>query len=302
MFTNRRRAALGFATAAAVASMLTLSAPAQSVTVPAWPTGGYVPTGTGCVATNVAPSGDGVVHVSVTDSGQPTVSDVWFNNGSTVTIGPAGTTYNVSMKVVERCTGVYFVAAIIVRGGAWWNVYPGPTTGNVFDGIWSTPQTAKPNYAGVYKVVTVNTARRYDSLVLRSNFTMVGTPVAGSASQLLIGPWSIKPLYLLRATTLTSTLSATKVAKGKTVKATAVLRHAVDGGYAADSGGKVIVQTKVGTGTWVTNATLTTNASGLAAYSFVLTATTQVRFVHPRTLSGNFTEAVTSAIKTVTRA
>jgi hypothetical protein len=302
MFTNRRRAALGFATAAAVASMLALSAPAQAVTVPAWPTGGHVPTGTGCVATNVAPNPDGVLHMMVTDTGQATISDVWFNSGSTVTVGPAGTTYSIRMKVVQQCTGVELVTAILVHGAAWVVISPTPLTTNVFDGLWGVPVVTKPSYAGLYKIPIANTGRRYDAIILRSDFTMVGGPLASSALQLVVGPWSTKSLYVLRATTMTNTLSATKVAKGKAVKATAVLKHAVDGGYAADVGGKAVVQTKVGSGKWVSKATLTANASGVVAYSFVLSATTQVRFLHPRTLSGSFTEAVTSAIRTVTKA
>jgi hypothetical protein len=201
------------------------------------------------------------------------------------------------------CTGVGEVVPVLVHAGTWVNLSPAPATTNVFDGIWSDPETASPDGAGLYKIAIVGIYRRYDTVLLRSDFTVVGTPADSSASgQLVVGPWATKSLYILRATTITNTLSAAKVKKGKTVKATAVLKRATNAGYVADNGGKVAVQTKVGAGKWVTNATLTANASGVVTYSFVLTATTQVRFVHPRTLSGNFTDTKTSVIKTVTKA
>jgi hypothetical protein len=303
MFKTRRRVALGISAATSAVSMIVLAVPAQALTVPIWPTAGHVPTGNGCVVVNaISAPGDGIIQMAVTDTGNPTVSDVWFNAGTTVKAVPAGTPYNINLKVVETCTGVGDIIPVLVHAGTWANISGSPATANVFDGIWSDPQTAKPDDAGLYKIPLVGVSRRYDSLVLRADFTVVGTPVAGTGDQLVVGPWATKSLYILRATTVTNALSAAKVKKGKTVKATAVLKRATNAGYVADNGGKLAVQTKVGSGKWVTNATLTANASGVVTYSFVLTATTQVRFVHPRTLSGNFTEAITSAIKTVTKA
>ena len=74
-------------------------------------------------------------------------------------------------------------------------------------------------------------------------------------------------------------------------------------GYVSAPGARVSVQTKVGKRKrkWVTNATLTANASGVVTYSFVLSATTSVRFVHATTRSGNFTNGATSVTKVVKR-
>jgi len=151
-------------------------------------------------------------------------------------------------------------------------------------------------------MIIAGAARRYDSFTLDGDFKVVGTPVdSATASIFSVGPWSATRFYALRATTLSNALSATKLKKGKTVKATAQLKMATNAGYVADAGARVVVQTKVGKGKWVTNATLTANASGVVTYAFVLSATTQVRFVHNRVLSGNFTNGAVSAIKTVTR-
>jgi hypothetical protein len=178
------------------------------------------------------------------------------------------------------------------------------TTADPFASWWSAPvATVGPDDGiGVWSIPFGLTLRRYDSVVLDKDFKVVGTPVATlSAQSVTVGPWAAKRFYVVRAMTLSNALSAAKVTKGKTVKATAVLKMATNAGYLADASDKVVVQTKVGTGTWTTRATLTTNASGVVSYSFVLTATTQVRFLHNRVLSGKYTNAVTSGIKTVTK-
>lgn len=124
--------------------------------------------------------------------------------------------------------------------------------------------------------------------------------VTKSLPTTIFGSFVTQKFYLLRATTLTNTLSATKVTKGKTVKATAVFKYATNVGYVGYESAKVKVQTKIGTGAWVTNATLTTSSAGIVSYSFVVSKATSVRFVAATVLSGKFTNAATSAIKTVT--
>jgi hypothetical protein len=307
MSTTRRRIALGITAAASVASMLALAVPAQAVTpvAPVWPTVGRVPTGCdpGVTFGIIGPSS---WHFGYTDSGQPVVNDVRVSANATnlTVVPPAGVILNYSVNVSEPCSGVVQVASYIARNktvvalAAYTN-----TTANAFSSWWSLSAGNKlPDDAvGVWTVPLAGVARRYDTFTLDQDFKVVGSPVAGSASRTITGAWATKPSYVVRAMTLSNTLSAAKVKKGKTVKATAVLKMATNSGYLADASDKVVVQTKVGAGKWVSHATLTTNASGVVSYSFVLTATTQVRFVHNKVLSGKFTNAVTSAIKTVTK-
>jgi len=300
MHKTQRRAALGITALATVASTIALAVPAQAVTPSIWPTSGHIPVGVGCLATSVVPDPDGVLQTTFTDSGNPTISDVNFSGGTVVKAVPAGTAYKLNVVASEPCSGIKTLTPVSVHNGTWANHSPAATTeAAAFSGVWAEANVAHPDDAGLYKFTIAGASRRYDSFVLRADFTVVGTPVTGTGFQLVVGPWATKSLYILRATTLTNALSAASATKGKTIKATAVIKRATNAGYVADASAKVAVQTKVGTGKWVTNATLTANASGVVTYSFVLSATTQVRFVHGRTLSGNFTEAVISPIKVV---
>lgn len=310
MIKTRRRVALGIAAAASAASMLLVASPAQAVPLPAWPAGGYVPTGCTATGADLSP----VIKYWFTDPGLPTVPSVHIGSGtSNITVlPPAGAAMTLTMPVVERCSGVGSAYAWTSHNG----VFAGsgallPPATNAFAGVWSqglgalqgSPGAIRPDTGvGYYQVITASAMRRYDSFMLDANFVLTGTPVSGTGSGFTTGPWIATKFFALRAMTLSNALSATKVAKGKTVKATAVLKMATNAGYVADASDKVVVQTKVGTGKWISNATLTTNASGVVSYSFVLSATTQVRFIHLRVLSGKYTNAVTSVIKTVTKA
>jgi hypothetical protein len=158
-----------------------------------------------------------------------------------------------------------------------------------------------PDNVGKWVIPTVNVSQRYSSFVLKDDWSLVTSTAFAGTPTTVTGAWSTKAFYFLRATTLSNALSATKLKKGKTVKATAQLKMATTAGFVNDAGAKVAVQTKVGTGKWVTKATLTANASGVVTYSFVLAATTSVRFVHATTHSGNFTNGIISAIKVVKR-
>jgi len=212
---------------------------------------------------------------------------------------------NLYLKGSEPCSGIALLGGYFARNRVIISALPFTnTTANAFSSWWTynIPNIKPDDAAGVWTLPYAVVERRYDSFVLDQDFKIVGSPTATATSIGTTGAWANKPSYVLRAMTLSNALSAAKIAKGKTVKATAVLKMATNTGYVADASDKVVVQTKVGTGKWISNATLTTNASGVATYSFVLTATTQVRFVHARVLSGKFTNAVISAIKTVTRA
>jgi hypothetical protein len=306
MLKTRRGAASGITAATSALAMLALAVPAQAIPTPAWPTAGRIPTG--CTAPITISGSPSDWHYEYTDTTVPTISDVLVGAGasSITVVPPTGAAVKVSAKVNDACGGVGFAGVnISLNGTIITGASLGPTTTDAFSGWWTmNVGTLPPDDAvGIWKLPIGIVARRYDGFVLDKAFKVVGIPVATATSNAaIVGAWALKPFYYVRAMTLSNTLSATKIAKGKTVKATAILKMATNTGYVPDASDKVVVQTKVGTGKWISNATVTTNASGVATYSFVLTATTQVRFVHNRVLSGKFTNAVTSAIKTVTKA
>jgi hypothetical protein len=306
MLKSRRGAASGITAAASALAMLALAAPVEALPTPAWPTAGRIPTG--CTAPLLIGGAAADWHYAFTDTSVPTFSDVHVGAGASniTVVPPTGAAVKVSAKTNDTCGGVGFAGVdISLNGTIITGASLGPATADVFSGWWtSTVGTFPPDFAaGVWKLPVGIVARRYDGFVLDKAFKIVGIPTATvSSNQAIVGAWALKPFYYVRAMTLSNTLSTAKAKKGTTVKTTAVLKMATNSGYAADASDKVVVQTRVGSGTWVSNATVTTNASGVASYSFVLTATTQVRFVHNRVLSGKFTNAVTSAIKTVKRA
>jgi hypothetical protein len=293
----------GITVAAVVASTIALVLPAQAVAiVPAWPVAGHLPSGPDCALTTTNASG-GTFDMQWVDSSVPVVTDVFVNGGKTMTVPATGATMTVSARVLAPCTGPATVIAILVKNEASF-VSPGmdPLTADVFSGLWGTSSVIDANAGGVYRMAAMSVGRRYDGVTVTSDYHLLSAVDTNANSQKYIaGSWALTKLYVLRTARLTNSLSTSRATKGKTVKATTILTMATPGGYAADPGDKVLVQTKIGTGKWLTKATLTTNASGVVSYSFVLTATTQVRFIHNRVLSGKFTNAVASVIKTVTK-
>jgi hypothetical protein len=156
-----------------------------------------------------------------------------------------------------------------------------------------------PDSAGVYRIVAIVVLRRYDTLTLNQDFLYVSSTVP-SASTVIAGPSPQKNYFVLRQTTLATSQSATKVKKGKTVKVTGLLKYATNAGYVPDNGERVLAQTRIGTGKWVTRATLTTTSTGAVAYYLAPLRTTQVRFVLANVYSGRYTAAAISATRTVT--
>ncbi len=306
MLKTRRRVALGITAAASVASMIALAVPAEAVTTPDWPTAGRVPTG--CNPAVAISGGLAAWFYTFTDSTVPTISATRISSNATnvTVLPPAGAVVSMSAKVSDPCSGVQTVITYIARNRVILTALPlVNTTADPFTSWWTTSLgTLRPDDAvGVWTEPSAFVQHRYDSFVLDQDFKIGAPPALTATSPVNVaGSWALAKSYILRAMTLSNTLSAAKVKKGKTVKATAVLKMATNAGYVADASDKVVVQTKVGTGKWISNATLTTNASGVVSYSFVLTATTQVRFLHNRVLSGKYTNAVTSVIKTVTKA
>jgi hypothetical protein len=303
MLDSRRLVAMATTAIAVVVSTIALAAPADALVVPLWPAEGRVPTGCdqGITWTPVTATAR---RYAFTDSGTPHVTGVHIGTGASRTsvLTPAGGSLVAKVFLTEPCSGVGAVSVgvshngtVVVNGRAT------PATTDAFTATRSSSFAVTPSRAGIYKVFATRVYRRYDAMTLDQDFRLVSVTPGTSGGSVDIGPWAATPFYVLRATMLSSVLSATKLAKGRTVTATARLTMASDVGYVGDGGAKVLVQTKVGTGAWITNATLTTSPSGVASYSFVLSATTQVRFLHKSVLSGKFTHGVVSAIRTVTR-
>jgi hypothetical protein len=304
MLKSRRRVAIALTAAASAAvTTLSLAAPAQAVTVPAWPTAGYVPVLT--PTCQLGTVGNDVTHLfnaPFTDTTTPTIAKVLINSGTALVVAPgAPTSFKFRAQAVETCGGVGAVRSAVKHNGAYSFADMTPETTNAFSGTWSAASAVLPSGAGLYQFNIALVSRRYDTFNLGSDFELISsTPYAGTL-QYTVGAFSSTKLYVLSKSTLAAATSAAKVKKGKTVKATAQLKYAGDSAYLANNGGKVVVQTKVGSGRWVSNATLTANASGVVSYTFVVNATTSVRFIHGRTISGRFTETVVSPIKVVTK-
>jgi hypothetical protein len=300
MITARRRRNIGLTALVTAVSTLALALPAEAVTPPDWPTSGHLPQGPNCEMTGsitTPPNYD----MRWADTSVVSIEDVRLNGGTTLVLPPAGGTMTWTARAIARCGGVRYVIALPIKNEGDYSAYlMEPATTNVFDGVWKYSKAVTIADIGVYRMGEMNTVRRYDSFITRSDLTLI-SKVDNSDDKYVAGPWSLTKMYVLRATTLSNALSAAKVKKGKTVKATATLKMAAATGYVPAAGAKVSVQTKVGSRKWVTNATLTASSSGVVTYSFVLSATTSVRFVHATTRSGNLTNGVTSAIKVVKR-
>jgi hypothetical protein len=301
MHVTRRRLSISFAATAGAVALALGAAPAGAAAPPAWPSGGKVPTG--CASITTAGSGS-ASQFTFTDTTVPTVTSagVLFAGGKRIlVVPPAGAAAVFELTVVNGCSGVGNVAASVIRpdgtGGA--GVF-GPATTDAFAGRWTTSTvTATPANAGPFVFPTVDVRRRYDSFVLNATFGYVSSVAASGAASRVVGPWSTKPIYILRATTLTSAVSKAKVAKGKKVTVAGVIKVAEVGGYVAYTGAKVIVQTKVGTGAWKSRATLTAGATGAVSSSLKILKKTQVRLVAAQVLAPIYSATVTSATRTV---
>jgi hypothetical protein len=310
MLKPRRRVAVGITALAAAVSTMALAVPAEALVAPTWPATTYVPTG---CSGYLAGGPLGSWTYTFTDTSEPTITKLTIGAASGVNVVPvAGTSLSVTAQVSAPCTGARFVWVYPrLNGGS----LPAagqmaPNSTDAFHGSWSInladamtglAGVTKPDSAGVYTIPLAFASRRYDQVVLDKDLNFVSkidTVIPGTAPSVPL-PNVQQKFYVLRATTLSNAVSAAKVAKGKTVKATAVFKYATNAGFVAYASAKVKVQTKIGTGAWVTNATLTTSAAGIATYSFAVSKATSVRFVAASALSGKFTNGATSAIKTV---
>jgi hypothetical protein len=297
MFRFRRTTSLGVTAAAAAATFALTAVPASAITPPTWPSTGHIPLGTGCAMTTSLSTGSSY-DMRFTDTGVPVVEDVFMNGGTVAVVPPTGGSFTISAKVTEACSGANIVQAILVHGASYTAPPLAPASVDVFHGTWAYQKAATPDDAGVYRLGEFATGRRYDSFILDADFHLTSS-VPYSGYTFVVGPWSVKKLYVLRQTTLAVGAPAS-VKKGKQATITGLLKYATIAGFAPDNGEKIIVQTRVGTaGPWVTRATLTAISTGAVSIKLAFTKKSQVRLVHTAVLSGRFTAAVSSAVKTI---
>jgi hypothetical protein len=235
-----------------------------------------------------------------TDSGLPTITDVQFGHASTYVLVPGTTQVPVRALATETCGGIGFVRVGLTRG-----------TTDFVPLIAMTFDTTDAFHASLTQVVPLTTAsagrylpsfglvqRRYDSFQIGTDGVYV-TSTPGSSQTYVSGPWSSKKLYLLLKTTLTAAASKSSVKKGRSVTFSTVLKKASGGTYANAAGEAVLFQTRIGKGKWVTRATRTTSSTGTASYSFKPTVKMTWRWVHVNRLSGTYTAASVSVVKTI---
>jgi hypothetical protein len=305
MQRRHRRGLIGVI-AVASASFVLSSLPALALTPvapPSWPSAGRIPSG--CATTTVVGSSGGV-QATFSDTLDPVVSG-WTLNGKTTTVimPPSGTTLVWRIKARQPCSGVANSAAVYLNYTAlgdgvnkWTGLTTSSVTSNAFDQTLAYPFFSDVGYAGWYRIAYVATSRRYDTFVLDGDFKY-DSSVDSSTSSTATGPWANQKVYVLLQTTLTGAATKASVAKGGSVTFKATMKKAGPGAYIAANGSKVLFQTRTGTGAWTTRATLTTNASGVASYTYKPAATSTWRFVHAGEKTTLFTAPITSPTKTI---
>lgn len=303
---HRRTRRLGVAAAAASAGLalaLLPASPASAVTVPNWPAS-RVPVG--CPITNVTETAGGY-NLTYTDSSPVTVTG-WTFNGSTsrVVLKPGSNTTLLQITASQQCSGVQGVIPLYrqsINGGPLTTATPlsvDQLSTNAFNAVYGYAGTLTPTTTGYLELPLLATAPRYGAFVLDQDFALVSSvPYSGGISY-VTGPWSKQRVYLVLATTQTTTASKTSVPKGGSVTFGTTVKAAGPSTYQAAAGVSVKFQTKLPGKPWVTRATKTTTSTGRASYSFKPSATQQWRWV----LAENITTAPyragsISAVKTI---
>jgi hypothetical protein len=292
------RVAAGAALSSAV--LLLASVPASAATVPDWPTS-RVPV---CQPTTVAPAGSGLA-ITYDDTTVPTVSG-WTYNGSRsrLVLSPGSEQVTLSLGIRQGCSGVGSVTLVArqsLEGGSpiTSSFLVEPLTSDVFNGPWGFSQPREGTITGWAEIVAVITGPRYSQFILDEAFGL-SSKTDGVSTTPVTGPWSTQRLYVVLASTQSTSQSRTSVAAGGSVTFRTTVR--VNGGttYVAKPGVPVKFQTKVGTGPWTTRATRTTSATGTASYTFRPSRTMLWRWVLAENIStAPYYAASRSAAKTI---
>jgi len=303
MRTNRRGITVSAVAAIASAAFLLPISPAEAIVIPDWPTAGHVPVG--CSGLDVGPGPAPGYEYLYTDTGVPTVATAGVTTGTVqqkvIVIGPSGAHVTWTATTSEQCTGASSLALYSLIPTQGLIVPPMTATGtDMFTTTWRSPVAlVSPDYAGPVTVPFAQTQRRYDSVILLADYTLLTKTDVSTSPKWVQGAWSHTTSYFERQTTLTSAVSKTSVRKGSAVAISGFLTYATPGHWAADNGEKVLVQVRIGSGAWRTKATLIAGSTGKVSYTFRPSKTSRIRLVHAAHLTGRCTAAVTSAIRTI---
>ena len=303
----RRPRRWGAATVSAVSAGLALAllpaSPASAATAPDWPTS-RVPTGCASMTPGPDPSGFALAY---TDTRTPTVTGWTYNGSKSRVVLPPGTLRTVfKVTSTQTCSGVAGMAVYVresINGGAPF-VAPSSLTRlstNAFSAVFGViDNSASADVTGWVEVPLVLTAPRYESFTLDANFGLLSKVDYTGGSTFLTGSWSTQRVYIVLATTQTTSASRAAVAKGGTVTFATSLKKASPAAYVALPGVAVKFQTKLPGKAWVTRATRTTSATGRATYAFKPGATMAWRWVRAENITTTpFTAASTSAARTI---
>jgi hypothetical protein len=300
MLARTRRLAASSIAVSAV-SMVAFASTASAATPPPWD-GSTTPTSSSTCVMPGSPTSD-PTHLFVstyTDSGLPTITDVQFGHASTYVLAPGATNVPLHVLATETCSGVGDVRIALTKSPSTFLPFTSMTfdTTDAFHASVTQVAPLTTTYAGVYHAAFGLVTRRYDSFQIGIDGAYV-TSSPGTGGTYVSGPWSTKKLYLLLKTTLTAAATKASVKKGVKVTFSTVLKKASGSTYTNASGEAVLFQTRIGKGKWVTRATRTTTAAGAASYAFAPTTTMTWRWVHANRLTGTFTAAGLSVVKTI---
>ena len=223
------------------------------------------------------------------------------NQQSVLTLVPGTTLVTTRITATQSCSGVGSVASGLVVGTTRLSddVPFLRASTDAFRSVWASSNPLTPANAGAYRMPTAIVAPRYASFVLTDVWKLVGKSDFVGTPTIVTGPWSTKVLYVQRATTQVTAASRTSVAKGGKVTFRSTLRKAGTTAYIAAAGASMAFQTKLPGGAWQTRARVSTNASGVATYTFAPPRTMSWRWVHAGTRTGSFTAPSISAAKTI---
>lgn len=303
---GRRLALAATALLGSAALAVSTAVPAGAVSISDWTTG-YVPQGAGCTVTAgtyVAPD----LQLTYADTVVPSVVG-WGINGKTTyaLLVPGLQTLTFSARVKQGCGGLQGSGGglfLRITNGPTSNIFPfnmASTTTNPFDQTFANSFTGDASYAGMYQVPAAVFQKRFDTFTLNStDFSYVSSTADTSDAPTLTGPWSTQRTYLLLKTTVSTSASRSTVPAGGNVTFRATLKKAGLAAYVPAAGSKVVLQTRVGTGSWVTRATRTASATGAVSFTFAPSRTMSWRWVHVGEKTSLYTAPVTSTVKRIT--
>lgn len=281
----RRRHLRRIGAAAAVAGLalaLLPAASASAVAVPDWPTS-RVPSG--CPISAFAGAGAGYT-VTYDDGIAPTIGGWSYNNStSRVVMKPGANPTVFRVRATQTCGGVLLVVPLIrasINGGpvsdpAGETIEP--FTSNAFTSVFGAAGSATAGTTGWVEVPFFAVAPRYDEFTLDQDFALVSKTDYTGSLVFTTGPWSKQRVYIVLASTQTTSASKSVVTKGGSVTFSTAVKVAGPAAYQAAAGVSVKFQTRLPGKSWVTRATRTTTSTGRASYSFKPSATTSWRWV-----------------------